>query len=777
MIVWVLKLLMQVLSGTLHHKALHPAPASARQDRSKPRAGQDAEGTRLKRASSAEKARRKRIKEGTIDWVIWVCFCLTEKLADRLMSWIPFYSVSKAFALVMLILWRGAGSQIMYDKLVRPTVKPWEGTLDLVGFVLGEVLDIALGVLLFAPRWVLEKWRRRSAEPDVPAILRGLRQPHQPRLARTLATSIERAHDESERINAQLSQPVTLRLNPVRPSHLRRLNHSATFLAPQAQHPTLRQDVSPPLPPPAFTPAPFRPVTVVPANHPARASGPAAPPPLQPVASTSHFPIYSNRSSAPPSSAPAGAVPSIYPSLVGVASSATSSSDLASLTLKPAPSTSSLRSSVNGTAVATSAATKPVLRQRAVKPGAEPSCSAEAEAEAPHPPIRRRPLRKSTEKAPPESVAEPSPPRRSPTPPSPPTAEPAPPATPAPPGAFNFLSPTSVPLPDSPGTFGQHSSTADVEMNAGDDEQPTPRRSSRANLKRTLTVIDTDESAAETPKKRGKSAASPSSQPTTASAPAPIKPSVTATARQRALGAIAQLSHDLMDDGDGREQGLLGPAKKPKIGVLARTSAARDGGKGKAVSVPAAATRGKSRAKKGQDEGEEYIGDAPAVSPRKRKASRAPKLEVEVEEPKEEDAASASRSVKSTAASRSRLGSSTSRRELPSSSASTAPPAKTLSRPRSTRSLAVPDHSSTTSLARSRSRAAVSSSLHAPSPAPSDTDDPELVRPARSVGGTAPARKARRVLLGRQHGTAEAEDEEQIEGVTVTARRKRAARA
>ncbi|GAA5948986.1 hypothetical protein JCM21900_003162 [Sporobolomyces salmonicolor] len=775
MIVWVLKLLILFLNILNSHKALRPAPASARQDRSKPRAGQDAEGTRPKRASSAEKVRRTRIKEGTIDWVIWVCFCLTEKLADRLMSWIPFYSVSKACALVMLILWRGAGSQIMYDKLVRPTVKPWEGTLDLVGFVLGEVLDIALVVLLFAPRWVLEKWRRRSAEPDVPAILRGLRQPHQPRLARTLATSIERAHDEAERINAQLSQPVTLRLNPVRPSHLRRLSHSATVLAPHAQHLTLRQDVSPPLPPPAFTPAPFRPVTVVPANHPARASGPTAPPPFQPVASTSRFPISSNLSSAPPSSAPGGALPSIYPSLAGVASSATSSSDLASFTLKPAPSTSSLRNLVNGTAVATSAATKPVLRQRAVKPRAEPSCSAEAEAEAPHPPIRRRPLRKYTEKAPQESVAEPPPPHRSPTPPPPPAAEPAP-ATPAPPGAFNFLSPTSVPLPDSPGTFGQHSSTADVELNAGDDEQPTPRRSSRANLKRTLTAIDTDESAAETPKKRGKAAASPSSQPTTASAPAPIKPATTATARQRALGAIAQLSHDLMDGEDGGEQGLLGSAKKPKIGVLARTSSARDKGKGKAVSAPAAATRGKSRAKKGQGEGEEYTDDAPAVSPKKRKASRASTLEVEVEEPKEEDTASTSRGLKSTAASRSRLASSTRRRELASSSASTAPSAKTLSRPRSTRILAVPDHSSTTSLARSRSRAAVSSSLGAPSPAPSDTDDTELVRPARSVGGTAPARKARRVLLGRQHGTAEAEDEEQIEGVAVTARRKRAAR-
>ncbi|GAA5865362.1 hypothetical protein JCM1840_001543 [Sporobolomyces johnsonii] len=773
MIVWALKLLILFLNILNSHKALRPAPTSARQHRSKSRDGQDAEVTRPKRASSAEKARRKRIKEGTIDWVIWVCFCLAEKLTDRLMGWIPFYSVSKVFALVMLILWRGAGSQILYDKLVRPTVKPWEGTLDLIGFILGEVLDIALGALLFAPRWVLKRWRSRAAEPDIPAILRGLRQPHQPRLAQTLATSIERAHDESERISAQLSQPVTLRLNPVPPSHPRRPSHPATLLAPRAQHPTLRQDASPALPPPAFTPAPFRPVTVVPANNPARASEPAAPPPFQPVASTSRLPISSNRSSALPSSAPGGGVPSIYPSLAGIASSASFSSDHAPTTLKPATSTSSLRSSADGSAVATSAARKPVPRQRVVKPGAEPSRSVEAEAEAPFPPTRRRPLRKSTQQAPQEPAPKPSPPRRSPTPPPPPAAKPAPPATPAPPGAFNFLSPTSVPLPDSPATFGQPSSAADVEMNDV-DEQPTPRRSSRATSKRTLTAVDTDESTAETPKKRGKAAASPS-QTTTAPAPEPVKPAVAATARQRALGAIAQLSHDLMDGEDGGEHGLLGSVKKPKNGVLARTSAARDKGKGRAVSAPAAATRGKSGSKKVQDEEEEYTDDAPAVSPRKRKASRAPTVEVEVEEPKEDGAASTSRGVKSTAASRSRLASSTSRREL-ASSTSTAPPAKTLSRPRSTRSLAVPDPSSATSLSRSRSRAAVSSSLRAPSPAPSDTDDTELVRPARSTGGTAPVRKARRVLLGRQHGTAEAEDEEQIEGVAVTAKRRRAAR-
>jgi len=55
----------------------------------------------------------------------------------------------------------------VFDKLIKPTVKPWEGTFDFVGFVLSEVLEITTYCLLVAPRWAAKKWKGKKAEPDV----------------------------------------------------------------------------------------------------------------------------------------------------------------------------------------------------------------------------------------------------------------------------------------------------------------------------------------------------------------------------------------------------------------------------------------------------------------------------------------------------------------------------------------------------------------------------------------------------------------------------------
>ena len=63
------------------------------------------------------------------------------------------------------------GSQILFDKLIEPTIKPWEGTCDFVGFVLSEILEITIHCLLIVPRWIARKWRGGAAEPDVSAVL------------------------------------------------------------------------------------------------------------------------------------------------------------------------------------------------------------------------------------------------------------------------------------------------------------------------------------------------------------------------------------------------------------------------------------------------------------------------------------------------------------------------------------------------------------------------------------------------------------------------------
>ena len=535
-----------------------------------------------------------------------------------------------------------------------------------------------------------------------------------------MARSLERQQGNSDKINHKLSKPVTIRLNQVQATKPRRPPQppAAPISAPKAKPPLSHPGPPPALPPAAFSTAPFRPVTV-PSSRP---TPPTSSLP-KPVASTSRLPIPAVR----PSSTTAS---SMYPSLQSLPPAPTYNPSQA----PTKPSTSSSRLT----------AFKPT--QKTVASPTLPDSST--------PPARRTARSSRSTAQPPASAS----PHRSPTPPSLSPARQVVPPTPAPPGAFSFAS--SVPLPDSPAIFARSSTQQEMEIDESEDRSK-PRTSARKGKatasKRSLGKVDTDESTAETPKKK-KIKSSPVVARTSvtkrkgkekevvqeemADLGESILTKSSATPRQRALGAISQLATDLMDDGEEGGVSLGSPKKKSRVGVLARSSTTGAGAKGKGVARTTAtrSKRGQAKECDGEEEDEEILA-------KKRKAGRTSGQD---EDEEFEEPAQLSQPLRKSRATGGRTSAST---------ALSQPPARS----RVSRSTTIPDSSATVSRSTTRSRL----SSRAASPATLESE-PATSEPKAA---TAPKRKARRVLLGRQ--AVNVEDEEEIEGVAVVARSRR----
>jgi len=301
------------------------------------------------------------------------------------------------------------------------------------------------------------------------------------------------------------------------------------------------------------------------------------------------------------------------------------------------------------------------------------------------------------------------------------------------------------------------------------EERPSPKSSLRKGKatvsKRSLGKVDTDESAAETPKKK-KVKSSPVVTRTsvtkrkgkgkevieeTADVGESISTKASATPRQRALGAISQLATDLMDDAEGGAISLGSPKKKSRVGVLARTLTTGAGAKGKGIERTTT-TRSRRGQSKVSDE-DEVSEKEEEVAPKKRKAGRRTIVQAEDEGDFEEP-------TQSQRTSRVNGG-------RPSANSSTsAAPSKPLARSRTSRSTsAAPASAATGSRSTTRSR------LSSRAASPATTLDSQATSTEIKATTAAPKRKARRVLLGRR--AVDIEDEEEIEGVAVVARPRR----
>lgn len=303
-----------------------------------------------KNLSSSDRARRRAIKEQLVCWVVFVsrggegarrtradlgvqiALAWGEKLADRTLGWVvPFYSQIKLVLLLFMLAWRSAvnsavfraspsrwltslilqGAQIIFKKVIKPLVLPYERPLDAVGYILNEVIQLVVAALLIAPRRVGQWWQGKAKESNVrhrgscsdnpeadlllqiPSIRVGLRSPHRSPLAHTLASSIDSAQARSDaEITKRLSRPIVTSQPepPPAPSApkptLRRSPSTTSLSASTSQRPTS---------------APFRPIRPTnPREH------------LSLSASTSRLPRTSNGDA---STSRLGANTSVYPSL------------------------------------------------------------------------------------------------------------------------------------------------------------------------------------------------------------------------------------------------------------------------------------------------------------------------------------------------------------------------------------------------------------------------------------------------------------------------------
>ncbi|GAA5924984.1 uncharacterized protein JCM15063_005784 [Sporobolomyces koalae] len=705
MLIWFLKLSIISLNIRSSHKALTRQTRSSRSNGS--------------RSATVAVPRRKRLRGSMTNWIVWIVFLALEKVADKVIDWVPFYTTLKAFVLLVLLLARETGAQIAFDKFIRPAVKPWEPTLDFVTFVVSEVVEITLFCLLILPRWVATRWRKyRSVEPDVPSILRGLRQQHPvPRVAESLAQSLERSQGQADQINERLSQPVTIRLNPVQASKRQLLSTAVTV--PQRPMPPNS------LPPAAFSTAPFRPIK--PPLPPTAVSATTATK-QRPVASTSRLPVASSSRISTSSG-------SIYPSLES---------------LPPVPTTLPSNNHVGHppSHPKTDSHSRPAIRNAPPSPPVGPPNTSRRSSSTINPDLVSTSL-----STPPGSIRDSS-------------ARTIPsivPPTPAPPGAFHLDASTPRPRGSSP-LSSRASVINEVEMqveeSSREESQETSKRSTtnRRKAKRSIATVVNSDDEADTQKeeivtpRRKKLKSSPvvdkkamdsiitntPSKDTSAQIASKRKAldsnteskTAAATPRQRALGAISQLAIDLDDENE--VGGSPSPKKRTKLGVLARSSSSSTNRV--MTSIKTRATRSTPVEEPVADEGE-----AEQIAPRQRKARRVPLTETHAEH----EEAPAVTTIN--------------QRKVPTAVASRTTIAKAVPSTRTSRLQAQP----------SRATAGSRTSSRAPSPQHAQEQESQPI-----VATSAPKRKTR-VLLGRRPGSIEVEDEIEIEGVAVVAGRRR----
>merc|ERR1712159_86157 len=63
-------------------------------------------------------------------WVIYSCFCLVEGFLEFILFWVPFYSPIKLGFLFYLFLPQTQGAMALYEKFLRPALKPYVSAID-----------------------------------------------------------------------------------------------------------------------------------------------------------------------------------------------------------------------------------------------------------------------------------------------------------------------------------------------------------------------------------------------------------------------------------------------------------------------------------------------------------------------------------------------------------------------------------------------------------------------------------------------------------------------
>merc|ERR1711934_665590 len=63
-------------------------------------------------------------------WVVYSCFCLIEGFLEYVLFWVPFYYPIKLAFLFFLFLPQTKGAMQLYEKFLRPALKPYVTLID-----------------------------------------------------------------------------------------------------------------------------------------------------------------------------------------------------------------------------------------------------------------------------------------------------------------------------------------------------------------------------------------------------------------------------------------------------------------------------------------------------------------------------------------------------------------------------------------------------------------------------------------------------------------------
>merc|ERR1712146_23764 len=63
-------------------------------------------------------------------WVVYSCFCLIEGFLEYILFWVPFYYPIKLAFLFFLFLPQTKGAMTIYEKFLRPAIKPYVSLID-----------------------------------------------------------------------------------------------------------------------------------------------------------------------------------------------------------------------------------------------------------------------------------------------------------------------------------------------------------------------------------------------------------------------------------------------------------------------------------------------------------------------------------------------------------------------------------------------------------------------------------------------------------------------
>ncbi|KAG6811942.1 hypothetical protein H0H92_005171 [Tricholoma furcatifolium] len=142
-----LRLSMLFLNVYESYKTLRLPPPSARN-----------EGRPSQRALT----QRKRDMKGCLAvWIVWSCIITYEGYVEGLVSlFVPFYDEIKSLALLFLIMTRARGAEPIFLHFIRPLLKPYTTTIDMVldvSRMVGDILFVALAI----PAEIIQTWYRK----------------------------------------------------------------------------------------------------------------------------------------------------------------------------------------------------------------------------------------------------------------------------------------------------------------------------------------------------------------------------------------------------------------------------------------------------------------------------------------------------------------------------------------------------------------------------------------------------------------------------------------